>query len=338
MVSLSDVHLSNSRICTSLPQGLVAVFVGATSGIGLYTLKQFAKHVRQPRVYFVGRSQEAGDRIAAECKALNSEGEFTFVKADVSLISVVDDVCRDIKSKEKAVNLLFLSPGTLVSGKDSTEGLHIITALTFHSRVRFMINLLPLLQQATALRRVVTVFCAGKEGPVNPNDFQGRHLSILSGRGHLSALATLSLEAVAKKAPNMTFIHNMPGAVETGLLRGLKGASVLNTVLGVLSPLLFISSEESGERHLFLATSAKYATASTSGDAASGVPLPDGVAVAKGTNGVSGSGVYNIGADMESSGPKLEKLFVKFRKERMEEQVWKHADDEFKRITGPKEA
>lgn len=115
MVSLSDVHLSNSRISTSLPPGLVAVFVGATSGIGLYTLRQFAKHARQPRVYFIGRSQEAGDRIAAECKALNSEGEYNFVKADVSLVRIVDNVCRDIKSKEKAVNLLFLSTGTLVS-------------------------------------------------------------------------------------------------------------------------------------------------------------------------------------------------------------------------------
>ncbi len=114
MVSLSEVQSSNSRISSSLPPGLVAVFVGATNGIGETSLKQFAKHARQPRVYFVGRSQEAGDRIVAECKALNSEGEYIFVKADVSLIRVVDNVCRDIKNKEKAINLLFLSAGTLV--------------------------------------------------------------------------------------------------------------------------------------------------------------------------------------------------------------------------------
>jgi NADP-dependent 3-hydroxy acid dehydrogenase YdfG len=115
MVSLSEVQSSNSRIASALPAGLVAVFVGATSGIGETTLKQFAKHARQPRVYFVGRSQEAGDCITAECKALNSEGEYVFVKADTSLIRTVDDVCRDIKTKEKSVNLLFLSTGTLIS-------------------------------------------------------------------------------------------------------------------------------------------------------------------------------------------------------------------------------
>jgi NADP-dependent 3-hydroxy acid dehydrogenase YdfG len=74
MVSLLDVQSSNSRIASALPLGLVAVFVGATSGIGETSLKQFARHVRLPRVYFVGRSQEAGDGIAAECKALNSRG------------------------------------------------------------------------------------------------------------------------------------------------------------------------------------------------------------------------------------------------------------------------
>ena len=115
MVSLTDVQYSNSRIASALSPGLVAVFVGATSGVGETSLKQFAKHARKPRVYFVGRSQEAGERIAAECKALNSEGMYTFIKADTSLICTVDDVCRDIKSKEKIVNLLFLSTGSLIS-------------------------------------------------------------------------------------------------------------------------------------------------------------------------------------------------------------------------------
>lgn len=38
-----------------------------------------------------------------------------FIKADCSLIRVVDDICRDIKSKEKAVNILFLTMGTFVA-------------------------------------------------------------------------------------------------------------------------------------------------------------------------------------------------------------------------------
>lgn len=111
MVTLSTVQSSNSLISSILPPNLVAVFVGATNGIGETTLKQFAKHARQPRAYLVGRSQDAGARIVEECKALNPEGEYMFIKADVSLIRVVDRVCEEIKEKEKWINILFLSAG-----------------------------------------------------------------------------------------------------------------------------------------------------------------------------------------------------------------------------------
>jgi NADP-dependent 3-hydroxy acid dehydrogenase YdfG len=121
MVLLKDVQASNSRIASSLVPGLVAVFVGATSGIGETTLKQFAKHAVKPRVYFVGRSQEAGDRIQAECKKINSEGEYIFIKKETSLIKNVDAVCEDIKSREKSINLLFLTIGTLQTGISKNE-------------------------------------------------------------------------------------------------------------------------------------------------------------------------------------------------------------------------
>lgn len=111
MVSLSTVIASNALILTTLPVGLVAIFVGGTSGIGEATLKKFAKHAQKPRVYIIGRSQEAADRILAECKEINPEGEFIFLKVDVSLIRNVDEVCEDLKKKETVINLLFLSQG-----------------------------------------------------------------------------------------------------------------------------------------------------------------------------------------------------------------------------------
>lgn len=122
MVLLAAVQSSNARIKSVLPPGLVAVFVGATNGIGETTLKQFAKYSRQPCVYFVGRSQEAGDRIAVECKSLNPEGKFIFLKADISLIRTVDNVYWDSKAKEKSINLLFMTQGTLVTGVGMSPG------------------------------------------------------------------------------------------------------------------------------------------------------------------------------------------------------------------------
>lgn len=124
MVSLSSVLSSNARVASSTsPFGLVAVFVGATSGIGEITLKKFAQHTVKPRVYFVGRSQEAADRIKKDLCSLNQGGEYNFIKADVSLIRVVDKVCQEIKAKEKTLNLLFLSAG--VPANDNTTGRYI---------------------------------------------------------------------------------------------------------------------------------------------------------------------------------------------------------------------
>ncbi|MCJ1398438.1 hypothetical protein MMC11_001636 [Xylographa trunciseda] len=338
MVSLTDVQASNSSISSSLPAGLVAVFVGATSGIGEYTLLQFAKHARQPRVYFVGRSQEAADRITSECKALNPEGQFIFLKADTSLLSNVDDVCRKIKSKEAVVNLLFLTTGTLRIGEKTAEDLHYSAALVTYSRSRFIVNLLPLIQRAPSLRRVVSVLCAGKEGPVDMTDLQGwKMTNLLAQRGAGASMVTMSLEALARKAPDVTFIHNFPGSVKSNLIRG--GEPRIIAVMGFVSKILgvfvnsFVPSVECGERHVFLATSAKY-PAGKGGEAVTGVPLPKGVAVARGVDGQSGSGVYSIDQNGESTGPKVEELLAGFRRDGSVEKVWQDTEAQFQRITG----
>lgn len=115
MVSLELMRASNARIATSLPSGLVAIFVGATSGIGRTTLMQFAKRAQRPRIYYVGRREDHG--IQAELEKLNPDGEYHFVKRDVCLLKNVDDVCRYIQSRESTINLLYLTCGSLITKK-----------------------------------------------------------------------------------------------------------------------------------------------------------------------------------------------------------------------------
>lgn len=113
MVSLSQIQVSNALIASTFPTRIVALFVGGTSGIGEITLKKFAQYAPQPRAYFVGRSHVAAVRVIAECKELNPRGDFIFVEADASLIRNVDQVCEEIKAKEKVLNILFLSQGVM---------------------------------------------------------------------------------------------------------------------------------------------------------------------------------------------------------------------------------
>jgi FlaA1/EpsC-like NDP-sugar epimerase len=112
MVNLSQVHSELATI-TRYGPGLVAVFVGGTSGIGESTAREFARYSEKPRIYIVGRSEEQGSKLVSEFKALNAGADTKFIKSDVSLIKNVDKVCEEIKKQEEKVNLLFLSAGML---------------------------------------------------------------------------------------------------------------------------------------------------------------------------------------------------------------------------------
>ena len=55
MVILTQVRAHNSTLST-LPSNLVAVFVGGTSGIGLYTAHKLVRNTISPTIYLIGRN------------------------------------------------------------------------------------------------------------------------------------------------------------------------------------------------------------------------------------------------------------------------------------------
>ncbi|KAK3389412.1 hypothetical protein B0H63DRAFT_492371 [Podospora didyma] len=337
MVSLPQARFSNARIANELPANLVAVFVGGTRGIGETTLKQLAKQAVKPRIYFIGRSEASGSRVTADLQALNPAGEYHFISADVSLLRSVDQVCRAIKAKERLINLLFMTSGTMTVGKDTDEGLYYPTAVTYYARIRFVVNLLPLLQRATHLRRVVTVFCGTKEGVIDTTDFQGRHVPMMQARGHMASMMTLALESLALEAPDVSYMHVFPGSVKTDLGKDAKSATVaiLRAVFTVIGPLVNIPFDEAGERQLFLATSARFpARFRQNAVPTAGVPLSHDITVASGIDACEASGVYSVNYDGETAPSKVEELLQDMRDKDVVRKLWLHTEDEFTRVTG----
>ncbi|KAH7261121.1 uncharacterized protein BKA55DRAFT_560406 [Fusarium redolens] len=335
MVSLSQVQQSNASAASKLPAGLIAVFAGATAGIGETALKEFAKYTTQPRIYYIGRSQEAGDRLQNELKELNPEGEYVFIKKDMSLLKNVDEACRDIKSKETVLNVLFLSQGTLRIGVDTDEGLPLVTGLTIYSRNRLVVNLLPLLKKAPSLRRVISVMAGTHEGKLFSDDIAARNIpftSIHNSRGHMCSALTLSLEALARQAPEVSFIHNFPGSVDTNLIRSGDGfmmqAMKYWFKVSMTIRRQWLPKEECGERHAWLCLTGRYPDKQGSEN---GIKEEE---VAVGTDGNKGSGVYSVNWDGESASGEVVKLLDGFKKEGLVEKVWKDQEKEFVRITG----
>lgn len=332
MVGLTDVRRSNSALSSGNPD-FVAVFVGATSGIGASTAKQLARAVQKPTIHLVGRNPVAGSRILEELKTANPNGSFNFIQADVSLLRNVDDVCGVIKSKEKAVDLLFLTTGHLAMSKnDTAEGLETNHALRYYSRMRFVQNLLPLLNASKNHPRVVTVLGAGQEAQIDESNLDlQKKWTFVSAAGYASSMNSLAVEYLAQQNPAVSFVHIFPGIVRTPLMNNTVG-SVAGSILSFLSRPLSMSEEESGERNLFVATSAAYPPASPADPAKVGVPLPEGVQTSVASTGKIGSGSYILnydGADATNA-----KLMKEFREKDLATKVWDHTVMTFKKVLG----
>ncbi|KAG8162993.1 hypothetical protein KVR01_007471 [Diaporthe batatas] len=333
MVSLELMRASNSLVATSLSAGLVAVFVGATSGIGETTVKQFAKQAKQPQIFVLGRREHEGKRIQAEVESLNPSGEYHFVQADVSLLKNVDHACRQLRAREPAINLLFLTCGSLITKTQIDEGLHYPMALMYYARTRFIVNLLPQLKQAQSLRRVVTVAADSKEGDIITTDWQANNVGLLSFRPHATSMITLTLLAIARQAPSVSFVHEHPGFVNTGMSRELPGIipAISKVVWAPVMAMLKIPIDKAGERHLYLATSARFPPRdlcddgmSTSDDSGEILPLGKGVRTAVGASGSPSGGVYSVDCEAEGTSERVQRVLEGLEKDGTADKVWKH--------------
>ncbi|CAO2657280.1 Nn.00g034060.m01.CDS01 [Neocucurbitaria sp. VM-36] len=330
MVSLPDVRAHNATL-KSLPAGLVAVFVGGTSGIGFFTARELVRNTTSPHVYLVGRNATEASKITEELRSINTSSQISFIQKDVSLLKNVDEACKEIKAREKQVNILFMTCGYLtLKGRDETsECLDRKFALHYYTRMRFIQQLTPLLTasaQANTLSRVVAVLDPQPGLRFTPNfsDLSLKsNFSLKNCMVHASAMGSLSAYYLAKEQPNTTFIHAYPSGVDTGALRQVFGRfePAAKLAMGIALRWLMVPQKESGERHLFAATAPRYAPK------AAGASV-EGAAV--GSDGIKGSGSYllNWNGEILADRPTAKKM----RGEGKEKVVWQHTEEVFNKI------
>ncbi|KAH8162616.1 hypothetical protein CIB48_g5626 [Xylaria polymorpha] len=300
MVNLTAIIASNERISSALPPGLVAVFVGGTSGVGEYTLQAFARYARAPKVIIVGRSREAADRILEECRGVNPEGCFEFVRGDVSLL-------RNVETGAWLFN-------RLTPTSETSEGLP-------HNQRPSNALARPLHHEPPPAPTARGVSAARRTG-----------FPLLKWRDQIASIGTLLLEEAQRRAPDVAFVHTVPGVVRSGIMRDVQPTLRLSIIIAVsrlLAPLINVPPAECGERHVFAATSAAFAPAEGAGGA--GVPLV-GMAAARGTDGRVGSGVYSLSQKLDPALPKVEEVLRRFREDGTARKVCDAVAADFKRI------
>lgn len=325
MVQLEIVQRANSSLVQRQP--LVAVFTGATNGIGLSTLKTLAathsSTGRGLRVYIIGRNQNATEKIITDCLTVCPKGDFRFIQTpDLSLLREVDRACEEIIKAERAfaahgakprVDLLFMSQGELSLKPyttDANEGLEFRVSLLYYSRMKTILNLLPLLLESNLPAHIVSVFAAGKEGDLHLDDLSMRdpkHQGMTGTRSHVTYMTTFFFEYLASQHPaKLSLVHVFPGLILTDGFKYMPFwfRVIWRAALPVLG-LFCTSLEECGQRVLFLADPDRFPARlpqSSTGAAPVGDDSTSAVepAAANGTDLVRGSGAYGVNLDGET--------------------------------------
>ncbi|KAK0714747.1 hypothetical protein B0H67DRAFT_553403 [Lasiosphaeris hirsuta] len=319
------------------PRPLTAVVAGGTHGIGHAFLTSLATLTPSPKIYILGRTDEALASLVSTLQSLNPTGTYIPILApDLTLVTTAHAAARSILAAEGPsgkVDILFLSPGYLsFRGRDaSPEGLDRLMAIRLYSRMQLIIDLIPLLQRSP-LARVVTVLAAGKEGPVFPEDLETtdpKHAGPSAAAGVATTYTTLFLEQLAQWYPGISFVHTFPGIVKTNLFNnpehfGPVFRFVVNRVVApVVAGLLAIPAEEVGARHVWYATSPTFVPAEKK----------DSKEAAVGSNGKKGSGVYTVNEKSETI--QSDKVLRPYRESGIDQKIWDHVQTELKRIIGP---
>lgn len=196
--------------------------------------------------------------------------------------------------------------------------------------MRFIQNLLPLLESPSSSgpSRVVSVYGGGFEYPIDASDLDLKHnFSLLNAYKHSITMTSLSMEHLATTHPAVSFIHVYPGLVGTNIYTNSFPKPISTLYNYGMWPLMWpfsVNLTESGERHLFHLSSARYPA--KRGGVSQGVPLETetGDGVATGTTGETGSGAYLLNWKGEVR-PSAEVL-ARYREQGMPELVWGHTE------------
>ncbi|KAH8810902.1 hypothetical protein F5884DRAFT_780728 [Xylogone sp. PMI_703] len=272
MVSISAVRAANAQV-SQLKTSTTAIFVGGTSGIGRATLLELARRkTKSLRVYIIGRNASSQQDLLNQLREINPKGDFIFLETQITLLAEVKRVCDEIKTREKSIDLLWLSAGALPfdGRKETSEGLSMHMTLGYWGRMFFITLLLPQLKASSANPRVISILRAGSEhadldlSDLDIKKFTTKSAYVDQYAAAAETMGTLFLERLAQQNPEVVFIHKFPGLLKTGIFSQGWGTSwsarrVLFTyVVPHVASVVGLSEEEVGNRGVYDMFSARF--------------------------------------------------------------------------------
>ena len=370
MPSLATVRSAVAELPNGPP--LVAALAGGTTGIGSYVARAlaraFAKNGSKLRVYIVGRNASRAESVIAEGRRLSPDSDWRFVQAtDLALMSEVDRSCAEIIRQETEapfhggqprLDLLYMSHcypilkertsklyprhtaeppnADCFSSKATKEGLDAFISTVYYSRIRFTMQLAPLLTASPRAGHVVSIYAGGFEDGAKPGEMligcpPPSTYGVNGVRKHTSFMKTFVFEELAEKhAGHLSLTHIYPGLVDGPGFYSPEMPTWFRIVWRIMKPLAKLymtSAEDCGDIMVYLAT-ARYPAKGTL-EQGGAKTVAGGVEVAKSTLGEIGGGAYGVGqkGDVAAKG----KAYEKMRKEGLSKEIWDHTMETFAR-------
>ncbi|KAF5380803.1 hypothetical protein D9757_007126 [Collybiopsis confluens] len=248
----------------------VAVFVGATSGIGRGMVQAFAHYFNgNAHIIIIGRNKDAAAQIinsfpkptttpesASSSTLVQSVHEF--IASDVSLISNVHKLTKDLLKRLPRIDYLVLSPGVLVfvGRKETKEGLDEKMALSYYSRWTIINELRPLLRKAEIRggARVYSVLAAGMGDPakIDLEDLElKKNHTIARCMIAIQTYTDLMMQKLSSEEPSISFSHAYPGIVRTPMMSSSRWwLTIIYYLFYPVISLFSLTSEAAGKVHM----------------------------------------------------------------------------------------
>ncbi|KAH6984340.1 hypothetical protein BKA56DRAFT_546602 [Ilyonectria sp. MPI-CAGE-AT-0026] len=341
MPSIKEIRAAISE----LPKGppLVVALPGGTTGIGAYIANAlattFAQHGSKLRVYIVGRNASRAESVISEAQKISPGSDWRFVKAnDLALISEVDRCSAEIIRQETEdpfhggpvrLDLLYMTYcyPILKERKTTPEGLDSFISTTYYSRIRFIMQLMPLLTASSLPGHVISVYAGGFEDGTSAGDWPvgcppDSTYGVSSVRKHTCFMKTFVFEELADKhAGKLSLTHIYPGLVDGPGFSSPDMPTWFKFVWKILKPLAWLymtSSDDCGQVMVYLATSNFPAKGTV-----------DSAKATLSTKEEAGGGSYGVGQRADAAkGFRYERL----RKEDTSKRIWDHTMEVLDRI------
>lgn len=214
-------------------------------------------------------------------------------------------------------------------------------SLFYYSRMRCIIQLLPLLLQSPLPARVVSVWNPHLERNFDTEDMSCRkpgNLGLRRASSQLSNMTTFFMEQLANRHPGkLALIHLYPGYVITNFGQTAFPAwfNLLYRylVMPIVRLTIAVSAEETGDRIPFLASNRFPARGTTQEQ--HDKTDDSGVGVAVAADGTLGGGMYRVTQYGEIIPPSSYNKGL--RERRVSDAIWEHTTDAFEAIASGQE-